>query len=67
MATRRSLAPPPLYYPGYGCLSCPYPDCIRPHSWAPRITPEEPLMLDQSGMLALWISIGKMNKAKRKR
>lgn len=57
----------PFCRPGYFCLVCPYQDCIRPNSWIPKITSEEAMMLDRSGMLGLWISIGKMNKAKRKR
>lgn len=36
--------------PGYHCLQCPYPQCIRP-SWADTATKEEGYMLACAGML----------------
>lgn len=43
--------PPPLCKPGYFCLTCPYPRCIRPgYGSCNNVTKEEAYMLSLAGM-----------------
>lgn len=56
----------PMCHPGYGCLTCPYKDCLRPYSQQRRNS-EESLMLRESGMTSLWRSIGILEASKRKK
>lgn len=47
----RKVTPPPLCKPGYFCLTCPYPRCIRPsHGNCESMTQEEVYMLSLAGM-----------------
>lgn len=42
---------PPLCKPGYFCLACPYPRCIRPgYGSCNNVTREETYMLSLAGM-----------------
>jgi len=46
--------PPPLCKPGYFCLACPYPDCIRPSGGScSNVTQEEAYMLSLVGMACI--------------
>lgn len=48
---RRKPVPPPLCHPGYACLVCPYPQCIRPGwGYCKNVTKEERRMLAMVGM-----------------
>lgn len=48
---RRPVTPPPLCKPGYFCLACPYPRCIRPgYGSCNNVTQEEAYMLSLVGM-----------------
>ena len=48
------VTPPPLCKPGYFCLTCPYPRCIRPGYGSCRnVTREETYMLSLVGMAQL--------------
>lgn len=48
---RRPVTPPPLCKPGYGCLQCPYPDCIYPKGGKyNRVASVETYMLSLVGM-----------------
>jgi hypothetical protein len=45
------LSLPPHCKPGYGCLQCPYPDCIYPKGGKyNRVAPVETYMLSLVGM-----------------
>lgn len=45
------LSLPPYCNPGYGCLQCPYPDCIYPKGGKyNRVAPVETYMLSLVGM-----------------
>ena len=45
------MTPPPLCKPGYFCLTCPYPRCIRPgYGSCNNVTREEVYMLSLVGM-----------------
>lgn len=49
--TRRKPVPPPLCKPGYFCLACPYPRCIRKdYGGCGNATREETYMLSLAGM-----------------
>lgn len=49
--TRRKPVPPPLCRPGYFCLTCSYPRCIRPsYGGCDNATREEIYMLSLAGM-----------------
>lgn len=51
MMGRRKPVPPPLCHPGYACLVCPYPHCIRPgYGSCNNVTQEEAYMLSLVGM-----------------
>lgn len=47
----RKVTPPPLCKPGYFCLTCPYPRCIRTsYGGCGNATREEIHMLSLAGM-----------------
>lgn len=51
MMGRKKPVPPPLCNPGYACLVCPYPACIRPGwGYCKNVTKEERRMLALVGM-----------------
>lgn len=55
------LSLPPHCNSGYGCLSCPYSDCIHPSGGKyNRVSPEESYMLSLVGM----VRISKQRKKK---
>lgn len=57
MGEKAISPPPPLCKPGYFCLTCPYPSCIRPSRFC-NTTQEEIYMLSLVGMA----HIGKQRK-----
>ena len=59
--------PPPLCKPGYFCLTCPYPRCIRPgYGSCNNVTQEETYMLSLVGMARIGNQRKKKSRALRR-